>query len=116
MAIRDGQEFPLPRREPGGLGTALTLGAVPIAARIIAEFLVATVVALALVAAEGRSATRGNRGEGTALCDRRHGTIAGEVSVAIVLDDIRQFEARVRHGCASPDAGSGNRSRGLGMM
>jgi hypothetical protein len=49
----------------------------------------AAVVALALVAAQDRSATRGNRSESTALPDRRHGAIAGKVGVAIALDDIR---------------------------
>jgi hypothetical protein len=39
VAVGDVQEVPLARSEPSSLGTALTLGAVPIATRVIADLL-----------------------------------------------------------------------------
>jgi hypothetical protein len=52
MAVGHFQNLPLPRRQPGGLGTPLALGAVPIPTGIIADLLMAAVIALGFVAPE----------------------------------------------------------------
>ena len=115
MAVGHLQHFLLPRRQPGGLGTPLACGAVPIAARVRTDLFMATSVALRCVAAK--------RG-GPALCDGvehatlrrgRHRAIASQVGVPIVPDDIGDFERWAGHGWPSGGGTSGKVSRGLGM-
>src|SRR5215471_21698507 len=52
MAVGHRQDLPLPRRQPGSLGTPLALGAVPIPTGIIAHLLMATMIAPGFVASE----------------------------------------------------------------
>jgi hypothetical protein len=56
--IRGIEDLALSAGEPRGSGCSMTLGAVPIAARVITDLLMATLVALRFVAAEGRGAAQ----------------------------------------------------------
>jgi hypothetical protein len=116
MAIGNLSQLSLTRSQPGGLGTPLTLGAVPIPTGIIADLLVTAVVTLGFVAAEDRCATLRDGLEHPALCRRRHRTIAGQVVRSILADHIGDFKRRAGHGWPSCAGASGKVSRGLGMM
>jgi hypothetical protein len=67
MDVRDVEDLALARSEPLGLRGAVTFRAVPIAARIIATLLMATVVALRRMAAEEGGATESDIAEGPLL-------------------------------------------------
>ena len=96
--------------------TALTLGAVPIAARIRTDVLVTTVIALGFVAAEDcRTALRDSL-EHAALCRRGHCARAGEVGRPILLDNVSDFELGAGHGWSSEGEANGKVSRELGML
>ena len=116
MTVGDVQEFPLAGSEPGRLSTPLTLGAVAIPAGVIADLLVATVIAPGFVAAEDRRAALRDGLEHPPLGGRRHRAIAGQVGCPILADHIGDFQQRAGHGWPSWAGGSGKVSRGLGMM
>jgi hypothetical protein len=115
MAVGDVEALALPRREPRGLGTTWTLGAVSIAARVIADLLMPALIALGLIAAQHGRTALPKRLEDATLRRRCAGTIAGEIGRPILPDDISDFQRRARHGWPSHVAGSGNVSSGLGI-
>ena len=87
----------------------------PIAAGIIADLFVATVVALRFMAAEAGRTTLPDGVEHAALRGGRHRTIAGQIRVAILADNIRHFEGGrvmagrpVRDRCRAPQADLGS--------
>ena len=115
MAVGHVQELPLARGEPGDLGTALAFWTVPIAARVIADLLIATAVALRFVAAERGGPAGPDRLQDPALGSRRHRAIASQVGVAILPNNIRNFQQGARHGWPSRAGPRGKVSSGLGM-
>jgi hypothetical protein len=74
-----------------------------------------TVIALGFVAPEDGRAALGNCLEDPILGRRGHGTIAGEVGIPIVPDDVSHFQRRAAHGCLSCGGSKGKVSSGLGI-
>ena len=94
MAVGDRQQLAFAGGQPRRLGMALTLGTVAIAARIVADFLVSTVITLGRMPTEGGCAALGDGLEDPALRRRGYRAIAGQVRVPILPDDIGHFECR----------------------
>jgi hypothetical protein len=91
MEISDGQQFLLPLLKPPLLGESLTLGAVTVAAGVVAGQLVATGIAAIQMAAEGGGAT---------AFDQRHHLqsiarqgMLGSVAFAVQTEDVGYFPA-----------------------
>lgn len=108
--------LPLPRRQPGGLGPPWTRRAVPMAARMIADFLRAPGIARRFVAAEDCRAARRDGLEHAAW--RRGGprARAGERGSPIRLDKVSDVERWAGHGWPSEVEANGKGSRGRGML
>jgi hypothetical protein len=115
MAVGHLQDLALPCRQPGGLGWSLALGAVPIPTGIIADLLMATMIAPGFVAPEDCCAALCDGLEYPALSRRGHRTIAGQVGIPILAGHIGDFPQRAGHGRRSRGASSGKVSRGLGV-
>ena len=112
VKIFDGQQFRLPGLHPLRGGGGLALGAVAVAARVVGDLLMAAVVALLDVSAQGGSPAGGDVAQGAALLRRERAAVAVEEGITIVAEDLGHFEPRSGHGRDSPGRGS-SRSSGL---
>jgi len=109
------EEFALPGRKPGGLGSAMTCGATPVPARVVRLGLVAAVVTLRDMAPEGRGPAHGDGAQGPVLLARQGRPIACEEGSAMLAHDIGDFEWWATHGRVSRLAGNARASRGLSV-
>ena len=90
--IGSGQQFPTARLQPTVAGVGLTLGTVPIPARIVRDAPEATAGAGVYVSAQsGRAANRQATQHGTLLC--RQG-MPGPVSLSVRAENVRHLQTR----------------------
>jgi len=115
MTVGHLQELTLTSREPGRLSAPLALGAVPIAAGVVADFLVATAIALGFVAPQAGGAALCDGLEYPPLRRRGHGAIAGQIVRPILADHLGDFKVGVGHGCLPWRGSKGKVSSGLGI-
>ncbi len=76
----------------------LALGAMPVAAAIVAGTLVRTAVAPFEMTAEGRRSAHLDRGHDAALCRRERRTIVLSIDFTIAAEDVRHFQLWAIHG------------------
>jgi hypothetical protein len=106
----DVEYLTFPGGEPGRLGGAVALGAVPIAPGVIAELFVATLVTRCFVAPKGGGTAEGDGAQGAVLLAGQGCAIACQEGGTILVHEVSHFEGRAGHQGGS----SGNVSRGLG--
>jgi hypothetical protein len=111
MEVGDVEELRFAGGQPRRLGAPLALGAMPVATGVLGHLGVVTVVALHLVASEGRRPAGRDGPPGPPLLGGDGPAIAGERGVAILPDHGRHFEGRAAHTSAS----RGKASSGLGV-
>lgn len=92
VMVRDGEDFRLARFEPLRLVQALAFGAVAIAARIVGDGLMATVVAFVDVSAQRRRAAHLDGVHDTALFPRHAGAIFLAIDVPVRTENVRHFQ------------------------
>jgi hypothetical protein len=92
------EHLALPGCEPGGLGRTMAFGAAPVAARVIRLHFVPTVVALGDMAPKGGRATQRDGPQGPVLCTRQGRPITCQKGIAILANDIGDFQRRPTHG------------------
>jgi hypothetical protein len=97
--------------QPRRVGAPLALGAMPVATGVLGPLGVVTVVALHLVASEGRRPAGRDGPQGPPLLGGDGPAIAGEIGVAIRPDHVRHCEGRA----AQTSASRGQASSGLGV-
>src|ERR1700758_843535 len=84
--------------DPFGTRQRLALGAMPVAAAIIAGTLVSTAVAPLEMTAESRRPAHLDRGHDAPLCCSERCTIALPIGFAIAAEDVRHFQLWAIHG------------------
>src|SRR5262249_14771139 len=115
MAVGGLEHLALPGGEPGGLRGAMAFGAATVPAGGVRLDLVATVVGLRDMAAEGRGPADGNGAQGPVLRAREGRSIAGQKGVPMLAHDIGHFQQRPTHGSRSRSAGNASASKGLSV-
>ena len=104
VKIRHRQQFACALREPSGPGHRLALRAVPVAARVVLNLLVAAVVAALEMATQGRRATTENGPQHLLLTTGEHSSVLPAEPFFPVAEDIGDFQGRVHE--ATPRASS----------
>src|SRR5471032_2392369 len=94
VKIGNRQQFALTLLQPGSAGHRLALGAMPVAARIVLNLLVAAVAAPLNVAAQRGGAALGNRTECLTLLARKHRAVARQEARLAVTENVSDFQAR----------------------
>jgi len=98
MEILAVEEFRLPFLDPLGASQRLTFWAVTIAAGAVTVTLVATLIALLEVPAEGRGPAHLDRSHDAPLpCGHRRAMLF-PIGFAVAAEDIRHFQLRTIHG------------------
>jgi hypothetical protein len=115
MTVGHLQELTRASRKPGRLSAPLALGAVPIAAGVVADCLVATAIALGCVAPQAGGAARRDGLEDPPLRRRGYGAIAGQIVRPILADHLGDFKVGAGPGCLSWRGSQGKVSSGLGI-
>jgi len=92
------EEFRVARLDPPRTRQGLTLGAVPIAARVVGDALVPARVALLDMAAERGGATRRNRPHDAPLGAREAIGVLLPIAVSVAAKDVRHFKRGPCHG------------------
>jgi hypothetical protein len=109
--VGDVEQLRVAGREPGGLRSAWTRGAMPLATGVIGDLHVPTLLTLRRMPPEGRSAPDRNRPEGAVLLGGQGGAIACQIGRAILAHHVCHFEG----GAVQRGSSRGNASRGLGV-
>src|SRR5512143_3363134 len=97
MKVFDREQLGLTVRHPLRRGAGLTLGAMPVAARIVGDLPVATPVALLDVATQRRGPAGGDVAQGTALLRRERAAVPLEEGIAVLSEDLGYFEPGPGH-------------------
>jgi len=84
--------------DPFGTRQRLALGAMPVAAAIVAGTLVRTAVAPLEMTAEGRRPAHLDRGHDAPLCRSERCTMVLPIGSAIAAEDVRHFQLWAMHG------------------
>ena len=84
--------------DPFGTRQRLALGAMPVAAAIVAGTLVRTAVAPLEMTAEGRRSAHFDRGHDTPLCGGERRTMLLTIGFTIAAEDVRHFQLGAIHG------------------
>src|SRR5258706_5447430 len=118
MSIRNGQNLLRPGGQPLVPCPAVTLRAMPVAARSVFNRLMGAVVALLYVGAEGGGTARADIPESLPLLGRQHVSPAIEEFLTVLAEDIGDFQPGFRY-LLRPSAEystdcSGSASKGLG--
>src|SRR6266446_10912909 len=115
MAVGGSEDLPLPRGEPRGLRHAVTFGAAAVPAGVVRLHLVATMIALGDMSAQGGSPAHDDSAEGSVLRAREGGPIAGQKSGAMLAHHLGHFEGWASHGSLPRSAGNARASKGLSV-
>jgi hypothetical protein len=99
MTVGDGQKFLGPSRQPLVTLPAVALGAVPVAARLVFDHFMGTVIALLNELAERGSAARADIPEGLPLLGRQHVSPAVQELLPVLTEDIGDFQSVLVHRC-----------------
>jgi hypothetical protein len=97
MEILSVEQLRLAVGEPPRAGKRLTFRAVTIATGVVGDALVATAVALLDMAAQGRRATRLDRGHGPPLRGGEGRAVLSTVDIAVATEHVRHFGGVARH-------------------
>ena len=100
MEVGHGEEFGSSVVKPLGTGQGLALWAVAIAARVVADALVAAGVALFDVAAERSRATLLDRGHDATLRGRQRSAVLLTIGVTVAAEHVRHFRPAGHQGDA----------------
>jgi hypothetical protein len=98
MKIRGRENFRFPFFDPFGTRQGLALGAMSVAAAIVAGTLVRTAVTMLEMTAEGRRPAHLDRGHDAPLCRGERRTIPLSIGFPIAAEDVRHFQLWAIHG------------------
>jgi hypothetical protein len=97
MIVADGQQFLLPLPKPLVARSGLTLGAVPVAAGVIRDGLVAAVYARITMTAEGGGAAARDGIEHLVLRPGQRSAVPLSKAIACSVNDVGHLEGRPAH-------------------
>jgi hypothetical protein len=109
------KELAFPGGEPRGLRGAVTFGAAAVPARVVCLHLVATMIALGDMSAQGGSPAHSDGTQRPILRAGESGPIASQKGVTMLVHHIGDFEWRATHGRVSRSAGNASASKGLSV-